>query len=124
MPDPTDLTERQQQVLALHREGKNPTDIGRELSITSQGVHGHLRRLAARGLVELERPARARDDVPNGRLDPDEALRAVRQAAIEQVHVVTQRLTAIDGEIEALRNEKKGLQKALEKLNEQAQVEL
>jgi DNA-binding CsgD family transcriptional regulator len=42
-----ELTERQRDVLRLVREGKNPTEIGKELEISSQGVHGHLRRLRA-----------------------------------------------------------------------------
>jgi DNA-binding CsgD family transcriptional regulator len=45
MTDESDLTERQRDVLRLVREGKSPTEIGKELSISSQGVHGHMRRL-------------------------------------------------------------------------------
>jgi FixJ family two-component response regulator len=33
-----ELTERQRDVLRLVREGKNPTEIGKELEISSQGV--------------------------------------------------------------------------------------
>jgi predicted ArsR family transcriptional regulator len=45
------LTERQQQVLKLTTEGKNPTEIGEALGISSQAVHGHFRRLRAHGLL-------------------------------------------------------------------------
>jgi predicted ArsR family transcriptional regulator len=54
--DESTLTERQADVLRLYREGKSPTEIGKELDISSQGVHGHLRRLRAHGLIEGDTP--------------------------------------------------------------------
>lgn len=48
------LPKRQQEVLEAHGRGLNPTQIGRELGITPQAVHGHLRKLKDRGLIEAD----------------------------------------------------------------------
>lgn len=118
----TDLTEKQQQVLALHRENKGPSEIAEVLGITSQGVHGHLKRLRGKGLIEERpgaavRPPSARG---NARVNPSAALEIVRQAAREQVAAVQARQAEIDTEITELRAEKNELGKALTELRKHA----
>lgn len=122
-PDDAGLTARQQEVLTLVREGKTPTEIGKALEISSQGVHGHLRRLAQRGLVTLEQsPSRTastrtrRERNGSRKLNPSQALEAVHQAAREQATAVEARVAAIDVEIADLRDEKKQLGETLKQL--------
>lgn len=112
MTDESIPTERQQDVLRLHRAGRNPTEIGRELKISSQAVHGHFRRLRAHGLVEDTGEARAKPATKrtarNGRpFDPASALPAVTAAINEQRARLDAREAEIDAEIAALRDEKK-----------------
>lgn len=45
------ISEKQEQVLKLHKEGKNATEIAKEMGIKSNGVHAHIRRLRAKGLI-------------------------------------------------------------------------
>jgi DNA-binding CsgD family transcriptional regulator len=131
MTTPTDesgLTDRQRDVLRLVREGRNPTEIGRELGISSQGVHGHLRRLRDRGLVEAAAPAKpaarkrsANDRQPHAAagFDPKSAIAAVQQAIVEQREQLDTREAEIDAQITQLRDEKKlitATRKELEKL--------
>lgn len=116
MSEPTataDLTERQADVLRLTREGKSPTEIGRELEITSQGVHGHLRKLRELGLVEplaapkraARRPTGARDvTVP---FDPQDTIRAVVQEITDQLDALNAREQEVDATIADLKDEKR-----------------
>lgn len=102
------LTDRQRDVLRLHGEGKNPTEIGEALEISSQGVHGHLRRLRQKGLVEDAGPARgpAAKRRGNGRpITADDALEAVRATARAKRDELVGRKDEISVEIEALRTE-------------------
>lgn len=125
----SELTERQQAVLRLHREGKGPTEIGRELDISSQAVHGHYRRLRAHGLIEetsprvpatRQRPGSARP-ARNGAepFDPASTIRVVVQTITAQIGELNSREQEIDDEVERLKGEKKAIAKAraeLEKL--------
>jgi predicted ArsR family transcriptional regulator len=117
-----ELTDRQRDVLRLHREGKNPTEIGKELDISSQGVHGHLRRLRAHGLIEeLEAAApkskRAPSKPRDGRsFDPADTIRTVVRTITAQLEELSTRETEIDAAIAQLRDEKKAIAKAREQL--------
>lgn len=123
--DESELTDRQKDVLRLVKAGKNPTEIGRELGISSQGVHGHLRRLRGHGLIEAEAPAPAakaaarRGGKPaNGRqsFDPASTIAAVQQAITEQRAQLDNREAEIDAEIETLKAEKKAIGDARKEL--------
>lgn len=111
------LTDRQRDVLRLHGEGKNPTDIGTELGISSQGVHGHLRRLRDKGLIEgtgRTTPVA----VPNGRpLSAADALEQVRQAAATQRQQLVDRKAAIASEITSLKTQDAEIDAALAELD-------
>lgn len=120
------LTDKQREVLELHNDGKSPTEIGKALGITSQAVHGHFRRLRASGLVPdtgaakpaaAKRPARI--TAPNGRqaFDPGSAINAVKLAAAQQRRELDAREQQIDGEIEALKADKKAIGEARRDLN-------
>lgn len=120
------LTDRQQEVLRLTREGKNPTEVGRELGISSQGVHGHLRKLRQRGLIEGEpttstakpRPARRGAAPRNGTpFDPAATIDAVRQAIAQQREALDAREAEIDSEIATLRDEKQAIAAARKELD-------
>jgi predicted ArsR family transcriptional regulator len=107
-----DLTDRQTDVLRLTREGKNPTEIGRELGISSQGVHGHLRKLREAGLVEPlaapkrapKRPAARDSGAP---FDPQDTIRAVGQEITDQLDALASREQEIDATITELKDEKR-----------------
>lgn len=119
--DESTLSERQREVLALVREGKNPTEIGNALEITSQAVHGHLRRLRGHGLLADEptapgRAAARRRRELNGRFDPDDALAAVRAAAERGIADAEARKVEIDVEIGRLKEEQAKLTDAVAEL--------
>jgi predicted ArsR family transcriptional regulator len=112
------LTERQADVLRLTQEGKNPTDVGRELGISSQGVHGHLRRLRAKGLLPDEEP-RPRARRRNGRTPaPVDYLSAIRAAAERAEREILDRQAEIDAEIADLKREREALDGALEEVRQ------
>lgn len=113
MPTPLDeLSERQREVLELHNAGKNPTQIGRELNIKSQAVHGHFRRLRDHG-YDIEGPqpraARERKSGRSGPFDATDALAVVHRAATEGIASAENRQAEIDKEIAALKAERKKL---------------
>jgi FixJ family two-component response regulator len=88
-----ELTERQGEVLNLVRAGRNPTEIGKELGISSQGVHGHIRRLRERGLLPeagaTTKPARPRPRATqNHKVSASSALEAVRTPVRAQVEAM------------------------------------
>lgn len=111
------LTEKQRQVLELHNEGKNPTEIAEALGISSQGVHGHFRRLRSKGLMP-EEPGRRRP-TPNGRhpVSADDALEAVRETVRTQRQGLEDRKTAIATEIKALKTQDEEIDQALAALD-------
>jgi predicted ArsR family transcriptional regulator len=112
------LTERQADVLRLTQEGMNPTDVGRELGISSQGVHGHLRRLRAKGLLPDEEP-RPRARRRNGRTPaPVDYLSAIREAAERAEREILDRQAEIDAEIADLKREREALDGALEEVRQ------
>jgi SOS-response transcriptional repressor LexA len=114
------LTDRQRDVLRLHGEGKNPTQIGEELGISSQGVHGHLRRLRGKGLIEgTARTAPVPVAVPdNGRpLTAADALEQVRQAAATQRQQLADRKAQIASEITSLNAQDAEIDAALAELD-------
>jgi predicted transcriptional regulator len=101
------LTDRQRDVLRLHREGKSPTEIGKELGFTSQGVHGHLRRLRQKDLIEgtgRTKPVAP----PNGGqpTSPAAALETVRSEERRERRGLVTRKEAIAEEIAALERER------------------
>jgi predicted ArsR family transcriptional regulator len=111
----TDLTKRQKDVLRLVREGKNPTEIGKELGISSQGVHGHMRRLRDRGLLpaaDRAKPAGRPRATANHKVSPTSALEAVRATVREQLEAIDARQAAIEREITALTEERDQLDTA------------
>jgi predicted transcriptional regulator len=117
MTDESDLTERQRDVLRLVREGKSPTEIGKELSISSQGVHGHMRRLREHGLIPAlkptaRKPAAKPSAAPNERFDPAQSLRIVVGTITAQLDELDAREQAIDAEIAALNAEKQAIENA------------
>lgn len=112
---PADLTDRQKAVLELVRKGKSPTAIGKELGISSQGVHGHLRKLRERGLVDSE-PVRSKKPRNGVTVNPAKALEAVRAAIDEQEQALLQRLSDIDEERQALDGEAAEIQATLGQL--------
>jgi DNA-binding MarR family transcriptional regulator len=124
--DVSDLTDRQRDVLRLHQEGKNPTEIGAALGITSQAVHGHYRRLRARGLIEGDaKPAaerrvttarNARSRGPLAPFDPQDTVRVVVATITAQLDELNTRDEAVDAQIEALKVEKKAIAAARKEL--------
>jgi predicted ArsR family transcriptional regulator len=123
-----ELTERKRDVLRLVREGKNPTEIGKELEISSQGVHGHLRRLRTHGLIEegqlatakpAARKPRAAPATSNARpsFDPASTIRVVVQAINEQRNELDRREEQIDAEIARLQDEKRAIGAARKELH-------
>jgi DNA-binding Lrp family transcriptional regulator len=117
----SELTERQRDVLRLQREGKTPTEIGNELGISSQGVHGHLRRLRDHGLIErgAAKPAKPRDARAPGprRFDPASTIAAVQQTIATQRAELDTREAEIDAQIEQLREEKRAIEAARKELD-------
>src|SRR5688500_8847872 len=99
---PSDLTDRQRDVLELHRKGKNPTEIGKELGISSQGVHGHMRRLKQRGLIEDDGPKAGKKPKNGVTHDPSKALEAVQATINQQEQNLMDRLDEIAHEREQL----------------------
>jgi predicted ArsR family transcriptional regulator len=117
------LTERQRNVLHLVREGKNPTDIGKELGVSSQAVHGHLRKLRDLGFIsEPAGPPRgAAARKANGRrepVEPESALLAVQRAINEQLALVDARMAEIGAEITALEDERTRLEVTRQRLQD------
>lgn len=114
---PEGLTARQADVLRLTREGKNPTQIGEELGISSQGVHGHLRRLREKDLVPAANERTPRRAAPRVlRSKPADAMAAVRATAAEQDRQLAARLDEIEGEQDALKAEKAAIVKTRKEL--------
>lgn len=123
----SELTERQREVLALVREGKNPTEIGKALGISSQGVHGHLRRLRGHGLIPDEyaggtggKPAATRRPGvrggTNATITPETAIRAAIELIEAQMHGLQARLTDIAEERTGLDREEEEILVGLERL--------
>lgn len=119
MKDESELTDRQRDVLRLHREGLSPTAIGKALDISSQGVHGHLRRLRGHGLIEsvrapaepagekhVTRAAGAKTRGPAAPFDPADTIRTVVRTITAQLEQLNTREAQIDEDIERLRAEK------------------
>ena len=137
MSNPTDdLTDRQRDVLRLHTEGKNPTEIGKALDITSQAVHGHFRRLREKGLIAGDvgpKPAarKPRGEAglvrggTNATITPETAIRAAIELIEAQQAGLRDRLEEIGEERAALKLEEQGIHDALETLESMrpAQVE-
>lgn len=128
-----ELTEAQQRVLTLLGEDKSPTEIAKDMGITSQGVHGHMSRLRKRGLLPGEpaastagrTPARSRKRAAGNdrRVTPADAFAEVRASIDEQRKGLTARATELDQEIDDLkaeidrrRNEKRQVEKAAKDL--------
>ena len=117
MPTPTpeeQLTDRQREVLRLHREGKNPTEIGRLIGISSQGVHGHFRRLVEHGHLE---PRSRGLSSGAARFDPDEPFANVLAAIAVELQRAEQRNCEIDEEIAGLAHERAELADTITKLH-------
>jgi predicted ArsR family transcriptional regulator len=119
---PDELTDRQREVLDLVNEGKNPTQIGAALGISSQGVHGHIRRLRGKGLIPEDygapRPAaapRKQRDSPTA-VDPHAAIMAAMAGIQEQRRQLEARLEAITAERVGLDDEEAAVRAALNTL--------
>lgn len=108
------LTDAQRQVLELREQGLSPTQIGREMGITSQAVQGHLRRLRAKGAVE---PLRRRGRGASLAFDPGAAIEAVQHAIAAQRAAASARLGELDEQIKALQAEKKVVQRTITELD-------
>lgn len=120
MAEEPKLTDRQREVLRLAQEGKSPTEIGKELGISSQGVHGHMRRLAAHGLIERE-PRRRAD---NGRpIRPADSLETVRRTAKAEIATLKRRLEALDRDMAKLGEEREEIEAAIADLQKMADGE-
>lgn len=107
------LSERATQVLTLTKAGKNPTDIGAELGITSQAVHGHLRRLRDKDLLPPDPKAKAKARTENGRPDftVDTAFAEVRASIARQRDDLDTYMVEVDRELERIEERKKELKK-------------
>jgi DNA-binding MarR family transcriptional regulator len=120
------LTDKQREVLRLHNEGKNPTEIGKAMGTSSQAVHGHFRRLRAHGLIADEatpsRVAAARRRTTNG-FDPGNALAAVIAAAEEGIAKAEQRKRDIDLLVMGLDEERRELDATIEELRKHLPAE-
>lgn len=130
-PGTEDLTDKQREVLALVQEGKTPTEIGKAMDISSQAVHGHFRRLREAGVMPEASPkaaagtaARRRTIGPAGpspitgrSLDTTSVLNAVKLAAAQQRDALNARELEVDAQIEALKDEKKGIAEARKELD-------
>lgn len=121
----TQLTERQQAVLALTQENKNPTEIGKELGISSQGVHGHLRKLRAAGLLPELAGKKAADNGRSDTVTAAGAFREIQQSIARQQRDLATQLPRIDkaieakqDEIKALKRERSEAEKAIARLEE------
>lgn len=102
------VSPRAAEVLALHKDGQNPTQIGQALGISSQAVHGHLRRLREKELLPPDPKAKtkaAKDT--NGRSFSAEAAFAEVRASIErQQRDLDTYIIDVDREIERLDDRK------------------
>jgi DNA-binding MarR family transcriptional regulator len=124
-----DLTDRQRDVLRLYREAKSPTEIGRALQISSQGVHGHLRRLRQKGLIEpLQRAPRATtaeaapsDERARQRLAASLALKTVHETIAQQEQLIDSRQAAIREQIAELQAEYEDLSASKRELAQMAE---
>jgi predicted ArsR family transcriptional regulator len=126
-PSSADITDKQREVLSLVEEGKTPTEIGKAMDISSQAVHGHLRRLREAGVLPpaapkpvattARRPAAPSVASSNARLDTHSVLNAVKLAAAQQRDALNGREAAIDAQIETLKAEKKGIADARKELD-------
>lgn len=124
--DESQLTDKQREVLRLHREGKSPTEIGQAMGTTSQAVHGHFRRLRDHGLISGEptAPGRAaaRKRAQNG-FDPSDALAAVIAAAEQGIAQAEARQRDIDLTLTSLGQERRELDKTIAELRKHLPVE-
>lgn len=126
----TQLSERQKQVLEGIQAKKTPAEIAKEMHISVNGVHGHIRRLRASGALPKAKPRKAvkakatkkvktasstpkrkpssngRRKVSRARLNPVVAAMRKANAAAEK------RIAAIDAEVEKLSTERKELVEA------------
>lgn len=109
------LSPRAQEVLELTQQGKNPTEVGAALGITSQGVHGHLRRLREKGLLPPDPKAKGRKSDANGRPDfnVQTAFAEVRASIARQRDDLDTYVAGVNRELEALEERKKALKKEL-----------
>lgn len=122
-----DVSPRAAEVLALTKEGKNPTEIGTQLGITSQAVHGHLRRLRDKGLLPPDPRARGKAGTDNGRSEFSAAgaFREVRASIARQQQELDRHMAGLDRQLEELdrrkneiKQERKDAEKAKERLAE------
>ncbi len=116
-----DLTDRQRDVLKLHREGKGPTEIGAELDISSQGVSGHLRRLKAKGYIEDDTPAApkpkakpkaAKPKADGEQFNPASTIQVVVETITVQLDALARREREINDEMSQLTAELNEIEKA------------
>lgn len=99
---------RAMEVLELHNAGKNPTEIGAALDISSQGVHGHLRRLRERGLIAGK--AKAKDNA-RPEFSVATAFDEVRESIARQQRELDTHMAGIDRELETIEERKQALKK-------------
>lgn len=116
----TPLSPRQAEVLAMLKDDKTTGEIAAHMKITTQGVHGHIRRLRERGFLPATpaRKAPTRKAVSiDDTLDP---LRTVIERQREQllrqdIHLRNQ-TQELQQEIADLAKERDAIQVALERL--------
>lgn len=111
-------TERQTAVLEMHKAGLSPTEIGRELGITSQGVHGHLRRLRKRGLLPSKPNARREEySVKNAYAEVQASIKRQRQELAALVRRLEGEIAGHQQAIAGLHDEINHAQTAIDRLD-------
>lgn len=121
------LSEKQAEVLKLHNEGKNATEIAKTMGIKPNGVHAHIRRLRGKGVIpaaassngsrksSTRKPRAAAAKKPAARRTRrTSAPRAPRQPASvkaleKAAKDAAKRIDEIDAEIKKLEGEKAAL---------------
>jgi predicted ArsR family transcriptional regulator len=72
-----------------------PTDVGRALGISSQGVHGHMKRLRARGVAVPGETRSVSRERPGRPARAQEALSRVAEAVAAELAKIDQRLEVL-----------------------------
>lgn len=117
-----ELTTRQREVLTMIEAKKSTGEIASALGITTQGVHGHMRRLRQRGLIPEASPRRTAVRKSVSIEDTFAPLRDVidrqRQALERQDERIVEQILAAEKEVQALGEERKLIVEALERLGD------
>lgn len=96
-------TRKQQQVLDLLDQDKTATQIAKAMGITPNGVHGHIRRMRATGLLNKngQRKASSNGRAVGAKAPTADQVSALASDALKKIDVRTEQIAARKSEIKS-----------------------